>query len=48
MTAASAPGKEGTEPNGLSLDNLYRAPVEWEQQRNALGRNPVGTGGWGG
>jgi hypothetical protein len=27
----------GTEPDGLSLDKLYRAPTEWEEQRRALG-----------
>jgi ParB-like chromosome segregation protein Spo0J len=26
---------EGTEPDGLSLEKLYRAPVEWEEQRRA-------------
>ncbi len=28
---------EGTEPDGLSLDKLYRAPMGWEEQRRALG-----------
>jgi hypothetical protein len=28
----------GTEPDGLSLEKLYRSPVEWEEQRRALGR----------
>ena len=35
---------DGTEPDGLSLDKLYRAPLIWEEQRRALGRDPVGTG----
>jgi hypothetical protein len=34
---------EGTEPDGLSLAKLYRAPMEWEEQRNSLGQDPVGT-----
>ena len=34
---------DGTEPDGLSLEKLYRLPVEWEEQRQALGRDPVGT-----
>jgi hypothetical protein len=29
---------EGTEPDGLSLEKLYRAPAAWEEQRRALGR----------
>ena len=33
----------GREPDGLSLEKLYRAPVGWEEQRRALGRDPVGT-----
>ena len=33
----------GTEPDGLSLEKLYRLPMEWEEQRRALGRDPVGT-----
>ena len=28
----------GREPDGLTLDNLYRLPVEWEEQRRVLGR----------
>jgi len=28
---------EGTEPDGLSLEKLYRAPAEWEEQRRGLG-----------
>jgi hypothetical protein len=27
---------EGTEPDGLSLETLYRVPMEWEEQRRAL------------
>jgi hypothetical protein len=27
----------GTEPDGLSLERLYRAPVGWEEQRYVLG-----------
>ena len=27
----------GTEPDGLSLEKLYRAPSEWECQRRTLG-----------
>jgi len=27
----------GTEPDGLSLEKLYQAPVEWEEQRRVLG-----------
>jgi len=34
---------DGTEPDGLSLEKLYRAPLIWEEQRRALGRDPVGT-----
>jgi hypothetical protein len=34
---------DGTEPDGLSLEKLYRAPMAWEEQRRALGRDPVGT-----
>jgi hypothetical protein len=26
----------GTEPDGLSLGNLYRAPVRWEEQRQEM------------
>jgi len=29
---------EGTEPDRLSLEMLYRAPMAWEEQRRALGR----------
>jgi len=28
---------EGTEPGDLSLEKLYRAPVDWESQRRRLG-----------
>ena len=28
---------KGTEPSGLSLGKLYRAPMEWERQRQMLG-----------
>jgi len=28
---------DGTEPDGLSLQKLYRAAVEWERQRIVLG-----------
>lgn len=28
---------EGTEPSGLSLEKMYRAPMDWERQRQALG-----------
>jgi ParB-like chromosome segregation protein Spo0J len=28
---------DGTEPDGLSLEKLYRLPVEWEEQRRAVG-----------
>jgi hypothetical protein len=28
----------GTEPDGLSLEKLYQAPVVWEEQRQVLGR----------
>jgi AraC-like DNA-binding protein len=27
---------EGTEPSGLSLEKLFRAPMEWESQRQKL------------
>ena len=27
---------DGTEPSGLSLGKLYRAPMEWERQRQEL------------
>jgi hypothetical protein len=30
---------EGTEPDGLSLEKLYRTPVGWDEQRRALGRH---------
>ena len=30
---------DGTEPDGLSLEKLYRLPVSWEEQRRALGRD---------
>jgi hypothetical protein len=28
---------EGTEPDGLSLEKLFRLPADWERQRDALG-----------
>jgi AraC-like DNA-binding protein len=28
---------DGTEPDGLSLEKLYRAPMVWEEQRQCLG-----------
>lgn len=28
---------DGTEPDGLSLQKLYRLPDDWEEQRRALG-----------
>jgi hypothetical protein len=28
---------EGTEPDGLSLEKLYRLPDDWEEQRQTLG-----------
>jgi len=28
---------DGTEPSGLSLGKLFRAPMEWESQRQELG-----------
>ena len=34
---------DGTEPGGLSLEKFYRVPLIWEEQRRALGRDPVGT-----
>jgi hypothetical protein len=27
---------DGTEPSGLSLEKLYRAPLDWERQRRDL------------
>jgi hypothetical protein len=27
---------QGTEPDGLSLEKLYRLPLEWEEQKQAL------------
>ncbi|MBN1462024.1 MAG: hypothetical protein JXA57_21035 [Armatimonadetes bacterium] len=32
---------DGTEPDGLSLEKLYRMPVEWEEQRQALRTAPA-------
>jgi hypothetical protein len=29
---------DGTEPDGLSLGKLFRAPLNWDEQRRALGR----------
>jgi len=31
----------GTEPDGLSLEKLYRAPMEWGEQRRVLGFTPT-------
>ena len=31
---------DGTEPSGLSLELLYRAPRDWEEQRELLGPRP--------
>jgi hypothetical protein len=28
---------EGTEPDGLSLGQVYHVPVVWEEQRRVLG-----------
>ena len=28
---------KGSEPDGLSLEKLFRAPMEWEEQRHVLG-----------
>ena len=33
---------DGTEPDGLSLEKLYRAPMEWEEQRRLLGNGAAG------
>lgn len=33
----------GTEPDGLSLEKLYGLPALWDEQRRALGRDPLGT-----
>ena len=33
----------GTEPDGLSLEKLYGLPAPWDEQRRALGRDPLGT-----
>jgi hypothetical protein len=33
----------GREPDDLSLAKLYRLPPEWDEQRRALGRDPMGT-----
>jgi len=30
---------QGTEPDGLSLEKLYRLPAEWEEQRRVLGES---------
>ena len=32
---------DGTEPDGLSLEKLYRVAAPWEEQRRSLG---VGVG----
>jgi len=34
----------GTEPDGLTLEELYQAPVLWEEQRRMLGP-PTTCGG---
>ena len=34
---------DGTEPDGLSLGKLYRAPAVWEEQRHLLGITPSGN-----
>jgi hypothetical protein len=31
---------DGTEPDGLSLEKLYRAPTDWEEQGRMLGFPP--------
>jgi len=31
----------GTEPDGLSLEKLFRAPMEWTEQRRVLGFTPT-------
>ncbi len=31
----------GTEPDGLSLEKLFRAPMGWEEQRRVLGFAPT-------
>ena len=28
---------DGTEPDGLSLEKLYRVPTSWQEQRRVLG-----------
>jgi len=28
---------DGTEPDGLSVEKLYRLPAEWEEQKRSLG-----------
>ena len=33
----------GREPDGLTLETLYRLPMGWEEQRKAVGRDPVRT-----
>jgi len=33
---------EGTEPDGLSLEKLYRAPAEWDEQRRLLWNGAAG------
>jgi hypothetical protein len=35
---------DGTEPDGLSLEKLYRVPVGWEEQRRAVGPAAVVDG----
>lgn len=32
---------DGTEPDGLSLEKLYRVPVGWEEQRRAFQKPDV-------
>jgi hypothetical protein len=29
---------EGEEPDGVSLEKLYRLPADWEEQRRVVGR----------
>ena len=32
---------KGSEPDGLSLEKLFRAPMEWTEQRRVLGFTPT-------
>jgi len=34
---------DGTEPDGLSLEKLYRLPAEWEGQRRVLDEAPLSS-----